>query len=179
MRIVRIGVLACAMVFAMIATSSATERIFVFVPDIQGEVIGPPSHLGWIEAESISWGHGEAPAGAPVKIQFQRLQLVKRNDSTSPALALLAASGKLIKDIKVELLGTSRDSLIAVARVKLTNARVTSVVTSASQNNRTDSIGFSFDTITWITFKVNAQGQQPGGAACWDVVNNRSCAPTF
>lgn len=177
MGIVRIGMLACTMVLGMIATSSAAERIFVLVPNIQGEVIGPPSHLGWIEAESISWGHGEGPAG---KIQFQRLQLAKRNDSTSPALALLAASGKLLKDIKVELLGVAQESLIVGARVKLTNARVTSVVTSASQNNRTDSVAFSFDTITWITFKVNAQGQQqPGGAACWDVVNNRSCAPTF
>ncbi len=43
-----------------------------------------------------------------------------------------------------------------------------------------DSLAFSFDTITWITFKVNAQGQQqPGGAACWDVVNSKSCAPSF
>lgn len=143
MRIVRIGVLACAMVLAMIATSSAAERIFVLVPGIQGEVSGPPPHLGWIEAESATWGHGEAPAGAPVKIQFQRLQLAKRNDSTSPMLALLAASGKLINEIKVEIVQPFQTSNVVTARVKLTNARVTSVTTSATQNHRTESIGFS------------------------------------
>ena len=180
MGIVRNGLLICTFVLGMIGTSSAAEKIFVLVPNLQGEVSGPPTHVGWIEAESATWGHGEPPPGAPVKVQFNRVQLVKRNDSTSPALALLAASSQLVKDVKIEIFRTLQDTGIVMARVKLTNARVTSFATSVNQNSRTDSIAFSFDTITWITFKLNAQGQQqPGGATCWDVVNNKGCAPTF
>ncbi len=111
MRTIGVGLLACTLV-AAIATTSAADTMFLLVPNLQGETNAPPTHVGWIQAESVTWGHGEAPPGAPVKIQIQRLQVVKRSDSTSPALALLAASGQVSKDIKMEFLRTVQGTTV-------------------------------------------------------------------
>jgi type VI protein secretion system component Hcp len=163
-----------------VAASHAAIDMFLLVPNVPGEA-NDPAHSGWIQVETATWNHGEAPPGSPVKLQFGRVTIAKRNDSTSPLLALLAASGQPIKDVKLEMLltGATRPLLL---RLKLTNVRVASYATAlrSTDNVGSDSIGLSFDTITWINFKVNAQGQSvAGSSACWDVVNNKSCAPAF
>lgn len=161
-------------------TASHATDLFLLIPNVPGESTDQ-AHLGWIDAQSASWSHGEAPPGSPVKIQFGRVTITKRNDSTSATLALLAASGQPIKDVKLEIqtVGVNRVPLL---RVKLTNVRVASYATAWRENDNpaTDSIALSFDTITWINFKITAQGQSvAGSSACWDVVNNKACTPTF
>jgi type VI secretion system secreted protein Hcp len=158
-------------------------RIYMLLPGIQGEAT-EPNHIGWINVESVNWGHGEAPPGSPNKIQFKGVYFVKFIDSTSASLALLGATGQLTKDVKLEITTPAGNAVPGVlSRMKLTNARVVSYIAGAHDGpgNPTDNITFSFDTITWINFRQSpTTGQMtPGSAACWDVVNNKVCVPQF
>lgn len=169
------------MLVGQVSVSHAAGDIFILIPGIQGEVPQPP-HTGWSQVDSVAWAHGEAPPGSPIKIQFGRVNITKRFDSTSAALALLGATGQPIKDVKLEIMRTTGGTLAVVFRMKLTNVRVASYAAAIQDTLtfRTDQIGFSFDTITWITFKLGEQGQSAAGSsACWDVVKNTTCPVGF
>ena len=172
------------MLLCQVSVSHALNiQIFMLLPGIQGEVT-EPNHIGWINVESVTWGHGEAPPGSPNKIQFRGVNFIKFNDSTSASLALLGATGQPIKDVKLEITTPAGGSVLGVlSRMKLTNVRVASYVAGAHEGagHPTDNITFSFDTVTWINFRQNPQTGQmtPGSSACWDVVNNKVCVPQF
>jgi type VI protein secretion system component Hcp len=156
--------------------------IYIQIPNIQGEVT-EPAHLGWTEAQSLSWSHTEAPPGSPVKVQFNRVICTKFMDSVSAALALSAADGHLMKDVKVEIVRSNGSGgVVVTSRMKLTNVRLTAYAVSAQSGPQLpmESLSLAFDTMTWINFKLTPQGQAvPGTAACWDVANNKSCTPIF
>ncbi len=173
--------LATGLLFICQVSASHADNLFLLLGGIQGESKDSQHSGGWNNLESASWGHGEAPPGSPNKIQFGRVQITKRQDSTSATLALLGATGQPLKDFKLEITRPGGGgSPVVVFRMKLTNARVTSYAAAARTEPATESLGFSFDTISWITFKIDQQGQQtPGSSACFDVVNNKTCAPSF
>jgi type VI protein secretion system component Hcp len=158
---------------------SYAENLYLSIPGIQGEAT-EPNHIGWMVMDTATWGHGEAPPGSPAQIQFGRVHFTKRSDSTSAALALLGANGQPLKDVKFESVRTSSSALQTTFRMKLTNARVTTYAASTNGSMATENLALGFDTITWITFKTNPQGQMvPGSAACWDIVKNVSCVPQY
>ncbi len=162
------------------ASVSHAVAIFMFIDGVKGES-KDNAHKDWTDVQSTNWAHGEAPPGSPVKIQFGRLQITKLNDSISPLLALAAATGLAFKELKLEMI-RSGPVPVVVSRVKLRGARVASYATAVQDgpNAPTDSIGFSFDQITWINFKVDATGQQiPGNAGCFDLKTNTACTPGF
>lgn len=167
--------------FTLLCQTSMSEAgILMQIPGVQGES-KVPNHTGWIDLESVNWGHGETPPGTPVKIQFARVTGTKHSDSVSATLALFGASGQLIKDVKIEFTSSVGDSIVVISRIKLTNARLTTYQASAHDSSLPiESLSFSFDSITWINFKISPQGQQlPGSAACWDLAGNKPCTPTF
>lgn len=166
-----IGLLVCQV-------ASAHAAIFLQIPGMQGEAV-EKDHVGWIEVNSLSFGHGEAPPGAPVKVQFARVNVAKRADSLSAALALLAANGQAIPQLKVEILRSISATPVIMFKMKLTNARVASFSSSA-QSDHTDSIGLSFDTITWISTRIDSAGKPvPGTFACWDLAKNAVCPVNY
>lgn len=170
---------ATGLLFICQVSVSHADDLFLFIAGIAGES-KDQQHPGWNHLKSISWGHGEAPPGFPSKIQFERVQITKLRDSTSAALALLGATGQPIKDIKLEITKPTGGAPVVVFRMKLTNARVTSYAVAAQNDPATESVGFGFDTISWITFKLDELGRpSPGSAACFDVVNNKTCAASF
>jgi type VI secretion system Hcp family effector len=175
-------VLCLAVVLVAWQVAVARAVTYMQIPNIQGEVTDS-NHLGWIELQSLSWGHADAPPGAPVKVQFTRVNFTKLLDSVSAALALSAADGHVMKDVKVEIVRTNGSGgLVVVFRMKLTNARLTSYAASAQAGPQppVESLALAFDTITWLNFRVTPQGQTaPGTAGCWDVVGNKSCTPAF
>lgn len=165
----------------LLCQASISEAgILMQIPGVQGEST-VPNHAGWIELESVNWGHGETPPGAPVKIQFARVTGTKQSDSVSATLALFSASGQLIKDVKIEFTTSIGNSIVVTSRIKLTNARLTTYQASAHESSiPIESLSFSFDSITWINFKISPQGQQlPGSAACWDLPGNKPCQASF
>ena len=176
-KLLMVAVVAC---LVLIQITAGRAAIYMLIPGIQGESTDK-SYSGWIRVESVSWGHGEAPPNSPTKVQFGRVTVVKTGDSNSAALGLLAATGQVMKDVKLEFTASMQDAQVATSRIKLTNARLVSYSASANQNQRpTEQLAFTFDSITWINFKVSNAGQQsPGTAACWDVALNKTCTPTF
>lgn len=171
---------ATGLLFTCQVSVSHADDLFLLIAGIAGES-KDQQHPGWNHLKSISWGHGEAPPGSPSKIQFGRVQIVKLRDTASAALALLGATGQPIKDIKLEITRPGAGgSPVIVFRMKLTNARVTSYAAAAHNDPATESVSLSFDTISWITFKLDEQGRpSPGSAACFDVVNNKACSVSF
>jgi type VI protein secretion system component Hcp len=170
---------ATGLLFLCQVSMSHAENLFLLLGGIPGES-KDPQHPGWINLRSATWGHGEAPPGSPSKIQFGRVQITKHQDSTSATLALLGATGQALKDFKLEITRPTADTNLVLFRMKLTNARVASYAAAAHLDPATESVSFSFDTITWITFKIDELGRQsPGSAACFDVVNNKSCGVSF
>lgn len=163
-------------------TISHALDVFVLIDGVQGEEMDP-LHPGWIRVQNVTWGHGEAPPGSAVKVQFERFVITKVNDSTSALLAQAAATGQPFKDVKLEMVKTVEGSKkVVVNRIKLVGARVAHYQASAHGGGQipADSISFSFDKITWINFKLdNLSRQLPGSAGCFDLKANTACPPTF
>jgi type VI protein secretion system component Hcp len=147
---------------------------------MQGDVT-ESNHVGWIELQSLSFGHGEAPPGAQVKIQFGRVNMTKTMDSVSAALALLAASGQPVSQVRVEITRPSGSSAPVIFKLKLTGARLTSFASSAQPiHPAAENLGWSFDSVTWINIKLNLQNQPvPGSSACWELVKNTPCQVAY
>lgn len=162
------------------ASVSHALDLFVFIEGIQGEVT-EPAHPGWSVIQSAAWGHGEAPPGSAVKVQFGRFAITKQHDSISAILAQAAAMGTPFKEVKLEMVKNFGGTKVAVSRIKLAGARVANYQTSGHGGEEaTDSISFSFDRITWINFKLDASFRQlPGSAGCFDLKANAACPPIF
>lgn len=163
------------------ASVSHALEIFVFIDGVQGEVT-EPAHPGWSVVQSATWGHSEAPPGSVVKVQFGRLAVTKVNDSTSAALALAGATGQPFKEVKLEMLTNVGGTKVVTNRLKLAGARIVGYQTSGHDGGSPpiDNISFSFDSITWINFKLDSAGRQsPGSAGCYNLKANTTCTPSF
>jgi type VI protein secretion system component Hcp len=156
--------------------ASGHAAIYVQIPGMQGEVT-ESNHIGWIELQSLSYGHNEGPPGSQVKVQYGRVNMTKLMDGLSAALALLGVTLQTVPQLKVEITRPTAAENPVVFKMKLTGARVTSFTSSAQGGGAAqlpvESIGWSFDSITWINLKRNPQNQLvPGSSACWDVKNS-------
>ncbi len=160
--------------------ASGHAAIYVQIPGMQGDVT-ESNHVGWIELQSLSFGHGEPPPGATVKVQFGRINMTKNMDSNSAALASLGATLQAIPQLKVEVTRSSGASNPVIFKMKLTGARLTSFASSTQPLlPPVENIGWSFDTITWISLKLNQQGQVvPGTSACVDLSKNSPCQVAY
>jgi len=175
----RYNVICFGMVLWACEVATSQAAIYMLIPSIQGEAT-EQAHAGWVEVQSLSWSHSEAPPGAQVKVQFGRVIFTKTADSTSAALALAAADQHQFREVKVEFVRSFAGTPVVVYRMKLTNPRLVSYSAGGQSNNlATENLAWEFDTITWIAHKVSPQGQAgPGTAGCWDTIGNRSCPAT-
>jgi hypothetical protein len=177
------GLLMC-LTIALSAWHVATGHaaIYVQIPGMQGDVT-ESNHVGWIELQSLSFGHGEPPPGATVKVQFGRVNMTKTMEGLSAALALLGVTMQAVPQLKIEITKPTAGTAPVVFKMKLTGARVTSFASSAqgsAQGQTLDSLGWSFETITWISLRLNQQGQVvPGTSACVDLAKNSPCQVAY
>ena len=164
-----------------LGVGSGEAAIYMLIPNISGETT-ESTHAGWVELQTLNWGHGEPPPGSAVKVQFNKVNGTKQLDSVSSALALLAANAQPLKEVKVEVVRTAAGTITVLYRLKLTNARLVNYAASVQSNQiGIETFSLEFDTISWISFKTTAAGttSTPGTAGCWDVVGNKPCAPSF
>lgn len=167
------------------STPSQADNIFMFIPGIQGES-NAVNRVGWMDILSVSWRQGDPPPGSTLKTQrFAPVMITKQTDSTSVPLALHSASAKMFPEVKLEITTNRDNASIVIYRLKLTNARVVSYATATSVSgsgggSMFDEVGFFYDTITWIAFRINQQGQVVGtSSACWDLPRNAPCPVKF
>ncbi len=144
---------------------------FVELEGIPGQSTDP-SHPDWIEAEGLAFGHTRAPGtGAPA---FDQVAIVKRPDRTSAALALGAASGTPIPEVRVEF-SQATTNRSRFYRVELSNVRVLAAfLDSAGTTNRLlERVYFSFDRISWAYADLPfATSDSADTQAFWDLTRN-------
>ncbi len=162
------------------STEVVQAATYMLIPNISGETT-ETNHVGWVELQSLNWGHSETPPGSPTRVQFNKVNCVKQIDSVTPALALLAANGQQMRDVKVEVVRQTSGTAIVTFRLKLTNVRLAAYAASVQANQTgTETFALEYDSISWISFKTNNTGVAvPGTAGCWDVASNKSCTPSF
>ena len=173
------AVLAGVVLGLLVQIIPSYAELYLFIDGILGESKGP-NRQGWSDIKSVSWGVGESPPGSAMKVQFRRLELTKPHDSIAPALALLASTGKPVRELRVEAARMNGGVEVVTTRVRLTGVRVSNIATAGleqvSTNLITDSVAFSFDTITWTYFKFDETGRTAGTfSTCFDVRTNIPC----
>ena len=128
-----------AVILLLLAVPSfAALNAYLKMDTIPGESTDP-SHAGWIDIESWSWGasrvmHGSA-ASAPAHCTSHSLNFVKRLDKASPLLSRAALSGTPIPNVTLEINGE---------RHMLQNVVIASVQQSQMDGRPAESLTLNF-----------------------------------
>lgn len=154
--------LAAALVLG--ASNAALAAGYLKIGDIKGEA-RDARHKNWIEIESWSWGQTagastqSAPSGGP-----GTLTIVKTTDKSTPKLQEACVSGKMFKDVELDLPSGGR----AMTYTTYTMSDVRLSCAPAAPGVPTEQISFNFTKIEWDyrpgreTPKPRVQGYQSG-----------------
>jgi len=120
-------------------------------------VTGPStSKTGFIDILSFSWGvsqtatYGAGAFGKEAKAgraDFSNLSIMKVLDKTSPILCNHCASGDILKKVYILYDKPVGDKQEDYFRVYLSDALITSVQLSGSNENPTESVSFAFQAV--------------------------------
>jgi type VI secretion system secreted protein Hcp len=151
-RVVVIGAVLLGFLAIGPVEAHAALRTFLLVPGIPGDVIDV-HHENWIEVWSMSQG------AIPTKkaVACSDLSIMKSLDSAGPALWVAAAVGQVFPELHMEVV-RSADTRAVVYDLRFTNAKVTSTQTSASSELPTESVSFSYQSLTLTFNKEDAKG---------------------
>jgi type VI protein secretion system component Hcp len=163
--------------FIQIDNSHASEKMFLFIQGVPGEVTEPP-HANWIFVNSAAWSHGVSPGGV-TKTQFEALAVVKRVDFSSPMLALAAVDGRHFEKAFLELQTKRNNQPFIILKVTLFDVTVKAYAAADTigGDTPTESVKLGFAKIEWL---YNKQIVTPNGIETtpvrtgWDVINNRA-----
>lgn len=146
---------------ALVAGLSAIEtgeayaqqyRTYMFVPGIPGSSLDA-AHKDWIEVLSMSQG----VSSIKKTVACSDVTIMKVLDQAGPALWAAAAVRQLFPEIRIEVVKSGEFSGV-VYDISLSNAKVTSTQTSGSSELPTESVSFSYDSITLTFNPQDAKG---------------------
>ena len=120
-------------------------RTYMLIPGIPGSSVDA-DHKDWIEVLSMSQGVSTTKKS----LACSDVSIMKTLDQAGPALWAAAAMRQVFPEVRIEVARTGETSGV-VYDIRLTNARVTSTQTSGSSELPTESVSFSYDSIT-LTF---------------------------
>jgi type VI secretion system secreted protein Hcp len=156
-----------------LAAQAAPGDVFLLqIPNISGAV-NFSSYRGWILVNSFSTGittptNANTGGGGASKPMCEPLVLIKPLDTTSPQLALAAASGKHLATVTLAALsgGDNHEFL----RFVLKNATITSVLFGGDSvtSSRTETLTISAQQIQISSTPLSAEGM-PGLTSTTDV----------
>jgi len=166
-------------------SASAADKVLLNLQGIPGSspVAG---HLNWMDILSFSFGASNAGAtvgtgttaraGRPDVSSITVMKLADRADV--PLLRNLLLGAK-IPTGTLDIVGTTAvGTLETVARINLTNARVTSVQTSGSNSTPVVSVSINFEKIQLINNQYSAAGAASGqDSVTYDVLKNAVTTP--
>ena len=145
-RVVVIAALVLAFLAVGSTEASAQFRTFMFVPDIEGDATDA-QHVNWIEILALSQGVGTVKKG----VACSDLSVIKFLDRSGPPLWVAAAMGQVFPEVHIEVVRTVGGVQLLIYDIRLSNARVTSTQTSGSSELPTESVAFSYQSVT-LTF---------------------------
>ena len=180
MKITLLRALAVAgMVLAITSPSQGFEG-FLRIDGVKGESTDQ-RYRDWIVVTAVGWGHqlpiatGSMGSGASVsRVQFQPFTVSKFVDSTSPVLAQMAADGRAIRQVFLDLVTAPGQP--PFARLELQDAVLNSYAvegTTGSPQRPAEKLSIMFGKINWSAFPA-----QPGGPGAeikhgWDIRTNQ------
>lgn len=155
---------------------TATDKLYLQIDDIQGDLVAPSSRRGWIAADGLSWSvHADLNLGKSTGIASGRAQAgalawSQGFDSSMTGLYQLQLRSLSTKSLKFE---QTRQSGYPAPLVGLTLQTTDSYVNNLSL----DMNGLSASTVSKaITLTVDTQAWQGGAShkvsADWDILRN-------
>jgi type VI secretion system secreted protein Hcp len=144
----RILVAAFVLSFVMAGAGHAFAQIrtFMLIPGIPGAATDA-QHDGWIDVLSMSQGASTAKRS----VSCSDFSIFKSLDQAGPALWGAAAAGQVFNQIRVEVVKSTADKPVVIYDIRLNTARVTAINTSGSSEIPTESVSFSYQSLT-LTF---------------------------
>jgi len=121
-------------------------RTYLLVPGIPGSSVDA-DHKDWIDVLSMSQG----VSSTKKSVACSDLSIMKVLDQAGPALWAAAAVGQVFPEVRIELVRGTGNLAPVVYDIRISNARVTSSQTSGSSELPTESVSFSYHSIT-LTF---------------------------
>jgi type VI secretion system secreted protein Hcp len=180
MKITLLRALAVAgMVLAITSPSQGFEG-FLRIDGIKGESTDQ-RYRDWIVVTAVGWGHqlpiatGSMGSGAAAsRVHFQPVTVSKFVDSTSLVLAQMAADGRAIRQVFLDLVTAPGQP--PFARLELQDAVLNSYAvegTTGSPQRPVEKLSIMFGKINWSAFPA-----QPGGPGAeikhgWDIRTNQ------
>jgi type VI secretion system secreted protein Hcp len=137
----------------------------------------------WIVVTAVGWGHqlpvlttrADGGASTATRTQFQPLTVSKYLDSTSPGLAQNAATGRVIRQVFLDLVqGPGQPPF---ARLELQDAVITSYTVegaAGSPQRPVEKLSLMFGKINWVAFPSQPDGRPGELKHGWDVRTNQS-----
>jgi type VI secretion system secreted protein Hcp len=171
-----------SMIFAALPFgASAADKIVLTLQGISGSST-LAGHLNWMDILSFSFGANAATSvgttGASAgKVAVSTIQVMKVADRADVPLLRSLLTGARIATGTLDIVGPSTQE--TVARINLTNARVTSLQTSGSNETPVVSVSIAFEKIQLINNQYNpATGAVSGSeSVTWDVLKNAVSTP--
>jgi type VI secretion system secreted protein Hcp len=180
MKITLLRALAVAgMVLAVTSPSQGFEG-FLRIDGVKGESTDQ-RYRDWIVVTAVGWGHqlpvasrADGGGAAVSRVHFQPVTVSKFVDSASPVLAQMAADGRAIRQVFLDLVpGPGQPPF---ARLELQDAVLNSYAvegTTGSPQRPVEKLSIMFGKINWSAFPA-----QPGGPGAeikhgWDIRTNQ------
>jgi len=136
---------------------------FLQVDDIKGES-KDAHHKDQIDALGFSWqlanttpSHGGG--GGAGKAQFGDLIITKKVDAASIPLTIIAATGKHLKKVRLEICRSGMPNSILYT-ISLKDVLISAITQSGhgSDNMLTEVLSFNYNTIEWVYYTQDAKG---------------------
>ncbi|HEY2779469.1 MAG TPA: type VI secretion system tube protein Hcp [Steroidobacteraceae bacterium] len=158
-------ILVAALLLGVAAQAAPGDVFLLQIPGINGSV-NFSKYRGWILVNSFSTGITTATSnntgggGSSGKPMCQPLMVIKPLDSTSPELALAAATGKRFATVTLAALGSGGGGEREFLRFVLKNATITSVLFGGDNvsSSRTESLTISAQQIQISSTPQSADG---------------------
>lgn len=160
--------LAVAGLVLAIASPSQGFEGFLRMDGFKGESTDQ-RYRDWIVVTAVSWGHQlpvvtSRDGGSPTvnRTQFQPLTVSKYLDSISPGLAQIATTGRVVRQVFLDLVqGPGQPPF---ARLDLQDVVITSYTvegTAGTPQRPVEKLSLLFGKITWVSFPTQPDGR-PG-----------------
>lgn len=181
MKTILLGALAVAGLVLAITSPSQGFEGFLRMDGFKGES-ADQRYRDWIVVTAVSWGHqlpvatgADGGARTVTRTHFQPLTVSKYLDSTSPGLAQIAATGRVVRQVFLDLVqGPGQPPF---ARLEIQDAVITSYTVegaAGSPQRPVEKLSLMFGKISWVAFPIQPDGRPGELKRGWDARTNQA-----